>query len=183
MPYYRRHFESGQTVFLTLVTRGRQPWLSTDFAKDRTLEALRAAKEHHPFTHHGHVLLNDHMHLLLRPFPGTQVPKLVGSFKRATHARLPEVVRACGKLWQPRYHDHVIRDDEDFARHLDYLHFNPVKHGLIATASEWRWSSISAWQQRFVYPDIWGKHEPEHMTERLPGPRVGRGRSPDLLPE
>jgi len=176
MPNYRRHFENGQTVFLTLVTLDRQPWLSSDLAKGRTLEALRAARLHHPFKHLGHVLLDDHLHLLLRPFPGVAIPKLIGSFKRATHARLPELTRVYGRLWQPRYNDHVIRDEDDFARHLDYLHFNPVKHGLISVASEWPWSSFSAWQRRGIYPDVWGVCDPERirrMHEWEGGPQVG----------
>ena len=64
------------------------------------------------------------------------------------------------RLWQRRYHDHVIRDADDFARHLDYLHFNPVKHGLAEDPGAWRWSSLAAWRARGEYPQGWGQREP-----------------------
>ena len=145
MPRYRRYFREGQTVFLTLVAAERQPWLSRDGARDATMAALRAVRLRHPFTHHGHVLLDDHLHLLLKPHPQVEIPKLVGSFKRAVIARMPAGVLPAGqRVWQRRYFDHVIRDAEDFSRHLDYLHFNPVKHGLVSSAGGWQWSSFHA---------------------------------------
>lgn len=166
MPRYRRHFTEGQTVFLTLATYGRRPWLAIRNTRDIVLDALRQTRAHHPFIHKGHVLLDDHLHLLLAPHASVAIPGLVGSFKRAAMTRLP--IEAGRRLWQPRYYDHIIRDDDDFARHLDYLHFNPVKHGLVADAMAWQWSSVYAWKARGVYPEDWGKCEPERircMTE------------------
>src|SRR3546814_17888851 len=86
---------------------------------------------------------------MLTPAAGTDIPMLVGSFKRALRSRLPGMED--GRLWQRRYLDHVIRDADDFARHLDYLHFNPVKHGLVRRAEDLRWSSFGAWSARGVY--------------------------------
>ena len=199
MPGYRRYFEDGQLVFLTLVTGGRRRWLSVDGARDEVLAALRQTRVRYPFRHHGHVLLDDHLHLLLSPGAGVSVPKLVGSFKRTVLARLSGGLAggvvcgdeggvegavvggvaggvSCGiergasggvaavvaneRLWQRRYHDHVIRDADDFARHLDYLHFNPVKHGLAEDPGAWRWSSLAAWRARGEYPQGWGQREP-----------------------
>jgi putative transposase len=51
-------------------------------------------------------------------------------------------------LWQRRFWEHVIRDDGDFARHVDYIHYNPVKHGLVADPFDWQWSSIHAFERR-----------------------------------
>jgi putative transposase len=165
MPRYRRHFEYGQTVFLTLTT-ARKPWLAGPGVRDEMLEALRQARRRHPFRHHGHVLLDDHLHLLLSPHAGVSVPKLVGSFKRAVLARLPGgIANREGRLWQRRYYDHVIRDTDDFAKHLDYLHFNPVKHGLAPDAGAWRWSSFAAWRARGTYPEGWGRCEPAHIRD------------------
>lgn len=168
MPRYRRYFEEGQTVFLTLVADARRPWMADDVARCEVLAALREVRLRYPFRHHGHVLLDDHLHLLLSPHTGVSLPKLVGSFKRAVLARLSAGTGAGLRLWQQRYYDHVIRDAGDFARHLDYLHFNPVKHGLVADASAWRWSSLGAWRARGVYPEGWGRSAPETicgMTE------------------
>ena len=164
MPRYRRYFRDGQTVFLTIATADRRPWLSQGNARPSLLEALRQTRLHHPFNHHGHVLLDDHLHLLLTPHSGAETPTLVGSFKRAAIARLPAGLLSPGqRAWQRRYHDHVIRDAEDFARHLDYLHFNPVKHGLATNAGEWLWSSFQGWRARGAYPPDWGTIEPDHI--------------------
>src|SRR3546814_10098359 len=114
MPRYRRHFVAGRPVFLTLVCHARKPWLGEVGARAIALEALDDARRLHPFRHHGHVLLDDHLHLMLTPASGTDIPMLVGSFKRALRSRLPGMED--GRLWQRRYFDHVIRDADDFAR-------------------------------------------------------------------
>ena len=156
MPRYRRHFARGQAVFLTLAAHGHQPRFLDPACKRAILDALRAVRAIHPFAHHGHVLLHDHLHLLLSPRGDTRIPSLVGSLKRAALARFH--YEDGFRMWQRRYHDHIIRDADDFRRHLDYLHFNPVKHGLVARASAWPWSSLAAWQARDVYPMEWGDH-------------------------
>ncbi len=95
----------------------------------------------HPFRHYGHVLLDDHLHLLIGLSHGVQIPRVVGSFKQAALARLRHLPRSiAGRVWQRRYYDHIIRDEADFARHLDYLHYNPVKHELVGHAKDWEWS-------------------------------------------
>ncbi|MFC3714900.1 transposase [Luteimonas soli] len=162
MPRYRRHSVDGRPVFLTLVCHARRPWLGEVGARAVALEGLDGARRVHPFQHHGHVLLDDHLHLLLTPAPGTQVPLLVGSFKRAVQSRLTGEA-GHGRLWQRRYFDHVIRDADDFTRHLDYLHFNPVKHGLVRRAGDWQWSSFGEWAARGVYAPDWGSVAPEDL--------------------
>ena len=163
MPRYRRYFREGQTVFLTLATHGRAPWMNEPAVCREVIAALRATHALHPFDHRAHVLLPDHLHLLLRARSEGGIPNIIGCFKRATRARLQGVVAGVSRLWQPRYHDHIVRDDEDFARHLDYVHFNPVKHGLVDAATAWPWSSLAAWQARGVYPSDWGVREPERI--------------------
>lgn len=169
MPAYRRYYsDQEQTVFLTLTTARRWPWLSIEDVRPRLLEALRATQALHPFRHHGHALLDDHLHLLISTHNGTRIPRIVGSFKQAALTRLRMIPRAQGRAWQHRYYDHIIRDEADFARHLDYLHYNPVKHGLVSRAGDWSWSSLAAWQARGAYPSDWGQTEPDsihHMTE------------------
>jgi putative transposase len=161
VPRYRRYFEQGQTVFLTLATANRRPWLAAGGIRDLVPDALRETRSRLPFTHHGHVLPDDHVHLLIGPQADVGIPDVVGNFKRGVMARRP--AGAGGRLWRPRYHDHIIRDADDFARRLDYLHFNPVKHGLAADAAAWRWSSFHAWKERGVYPDGWGRNESERI--------------------
>jgi putative transposase len=61
-----------------------------------------------------------------------------------------------GRVWQYRFWDHQIRDETDLRRHLDYIHYNPVKHGLISNPFEWRLSSIRGFQEQGLYDDDWG---------------------------
>jgi putative transposase len=60
------------------------------------------------------------------------------------------------KLWQKRFWEHTIRDVSDFEHHLDYIHYNPVKHSLVSNPAHWPHSSFLAWQQRGAYPVGWG---------------------------
>jgi hypothetical protein len=64
-------------------------------------------------------------------------------------------------LWQRRFWEHVIRDNSDFARHVDYIHHNPVKHGLVANPSEWRWSSIHYYVRRGIIAPHCRGHQPD----------------------
>ena len=163
MPRYRRHYRDGQTVFLTIVTRDRRPWMNSSVACQEIITALRATRLLYPFSSHGYVLLHDHLHLLLSPHLDVGVPDVVGCFKRATQAGLRRAGITSTQLWQKRYYDHIVRDEADFARHLDYLHFNPVKHGLCTNARTWAWSSLGTWMAHGVYPPTWGVTPPDHI--------------------
>ena len=65
------------------------------------------------------------------------------------------------RLWQRRFWEHRIRDDGDFARHVDYIHLNPVKHGLAANPFDWRWSSIHAFARRGIVGREWAGDDPD----------------------
>ena len=153
MPNYRRQFAPGRAVFLTLVTECRRPWLRDPAAKAQVLAAMDRTRRFHPFRNIAYVILDDHLHWLLAPALSTNVSYLVGSVKREVSLRSP--ARGVRSLWQPRFHDHVIRDDMDMQRHLDYIHFNPVKHGYCDQAAAYAWSSLPHWIARGVYDRDW----------------------------
>ena len=62
-------------------------------------------------------------------------------------------------IWQRRYWEHCIRDEQDYIRHLDYIHYNPVKHNLVKNVSEWKWSSFHKYKAKGYYPEGWGENE------------------------
>jgi putative transposase len=72
-------------------------------------------------------------------------------------------------IWQHRYWEHTIRDDRDYATHMDYTHFNPVKHGYVQHVAEWPYSSFRRCVVLGMYPASWcgGDEEPPHAGERL----------------
>ena len=73
------------------------------------------------------------------------------------------VARGERGIWQRRYWEHTIRDDLDYARHIDYVHFNPVKHGHVARVSDWRYSLFSRFVNAGIYPSDWAFAESEEL--------------------
>jgi putative transposase len=67
-------------------------------------------------------------------------------------------------VWQPRFWEHVIRDETDFERHFDYIHYNPVRHGYVDHPAAWRPSTFHRWVRRGVYPPDWGRSAPPDLT-------------------
>src|SRR5581483_1079711 len=75
--------------------------------------------------------------------------------------RLPSVSESRRKhresnVWQRRFWEHTIRDEDDLKAHLDYIHYNPVKHGLVTCPHAWRYSSFLRWVERGEYEIGWG---------------------------
>jgi len=162
MPNYRRLYVAGHPVFVTAVTRRREPWLASGEHVEMVLAAMRWAKSKYPFRHLAHVVLPDHLHWIFLPEDVGRYSELVGAVKREVTWRLKET-GLTGPFWQARFYDHVIRDDEDYGRHLDYVHFNRVKHGLVDRAADYRWSSFEEWVKRGFYPADWGTAAPDRI--------------------
>ena len=160
MPRYRRYFDTNDVVFVTLVTAERRRWLTSERAKQHFLDCLREVKINQPFQHFGHVILDDHVHWLFRVNENHSVSSLVASLKqRVIHSRRQTGLNWQG-LWQRRFYDHIIRDERDFREHLDYIHYNPVRHGYVSMACQWKWSSFHTWVARGNYSHCWGTKEP-----------------------
>jgi len=151
---YRRADVPGTTYFFTLNAADRRGSLLTDHI-DVLRESFRLVKSRHPFEIDAIVVLPDHLHLLMT-LPSddadfaTRIMLIKQGFSRGVPAgeRISTSRAARGErgLWQRRYWEHLIRDDQDLGRHIDYIHFNPVKHGHVVRASDWAHSSISAYR-------------------------------------
>ena len=137
---YRRAFTPGGTYFFTVVTEGRRPLLRSVEAVDVLREAFRVISQSRPFVIDAIVILPDHIHCIWTLPPGdadfaTRWRLIKTRFtKRCPLALrgLPNSARvAKGEqaVWQHRYWEHLIRDERDYRRHVDYVHWNPVKHG------------------------------------------------------
>ncbi|WP_111640792.1 REP-associated tyrosine transposase [Marinimicrobium alkaliphilum] len=153
---YRRYRHPGASYFFTLVTRDRQPVLTTEPVRTLLREALASVRVDRPFHIDAMVLLPDHLHTIWT------LPE--GDSNFATRWRLikSHVVKAYGQaLWQKRYWEHFLRDDLDYRRHVDYVHFNPVKHGMVKAVADWPFSSFHRWVGEGVYPVDWGGRVPD----------------------
>jgi putative transposase len=155
MPEYRRLYRPGGSYFFTHVTYRRYPWLCSDIGRRALREALITVRRKYPFAIDAFVLLPDHFHCIwTMPEGDTDFPKRWRLIKlMVTKAASQELalplqkgrsgtLRREGNLWQRRYWEHCIRDEEDFARCFHYIHKNPVKYGLVERSTDWPFSSI-----------------------------------------
>jgi putative transposase len=160
MPRYRRYCLAGHPVFVTLVTHGRNPWLADEASVQILLASMRSVKAVYRYRHLAHVVLPDHFHWLFKPDDAAHLPKIVAAVKREVTWRFKTVAGLPGSWWQNRFYDHIVRDQDDLARHLDYIHFNPVRHGIARNPGAYSHSSFHEWRRRGAYPEGWGASEP-----------------------
>ncbi|MBV5275855.1 MAG: transposase [Lamprocystis purpurea] len=172
MSNYRRVFIPGGTFFFTLVTWQRQPLLGSPERVALLREAFAHVREQRPFTIDGSVILPDHLHCIIRlPEGDTDYPGRWREIKKRFSARVDPTTNARNErpVWQRRHYEHAIRDDTDWRRHLDYLHYNPVKHGLAQRVQDWPWSSFKRAVARGWYEAQWGSVAPENLPGIEPG--------------
>ena len=157
MTNIRRHFKKGNIYFLTHVTERRMPILADNF--DLLWQAMQSMKTKFPFKLMACAVLPDHLHMLIDP--GEQdLSELIRRIKLSFSAnyRRRTGIRG-GRVWQYRFWDHIIRDPDDMNRHIDYIHYNPVKHGLVTDPFEYPHSSMHEYYERGYYASDWGMKE------------------------
>src|SRR6266702_218748 len=169
MTAYRRNFVPGGCFFFTGNLAERRRSLLTDH-----LDVLRAAchetHRRHPFTIDAIVVLPDHLHAVWTLAEAdadfaTRWRLIKSAFSRgiARGERISSSRAAKGErgIWQRRYWEHTIRDEDDFARHVDYVHINPVKHGLVKRVCDWAPSSFHRHVELGHYPMDWAGDQSE----------------------
>ncbi len=176
MPDYRRNRVPGGTYFFTVNLADRNSdLLVAEIAALRV--AVRQVRASRPFYIDAWAVLPDHMHCLWTlPAGDADFSDRWRAIKTAfskslpmTEARSREMVRRGERgIWQRRYWEHTIRNDQDYAAHMDYTHFNPVKHGLAEHPSDWPFSSFRRCAAGGLYPVGWlgGGSEPREAGER-----------------
>ncbi|MEH6576261.1 MAG: transposase [Amphritea sp.] len=127
--------------------------------------SIARVKARHPFVIDAMVVLPDHLHAIWTLPPNdhdyaTRWMLVKADFSRGiektetiTASRMVKKERG---IWQRRYWEHLIRDDNDYARHVDYIHLNPVKHGYVERASDWPFLSIHKFISNGVLNRDWG---------------------------
>ena len=163
---YRRYYIPNSTVFIVGVTRNRIPRFSHQENVELFEEVLDATGEKYQFELPASVILPDHFHLLLKPV-GCNFSQIMLSFKKrfTDNFKKRNGIFTNFSFWQGRFWDHVIRNDRDFKSHLDYIHYNPVKHGYVSTPEEWHHSSYLPWVETGAYTIGWGHTRIEEMEK------------------
>ena len=170
MANYRRVFIGGGRYFFTLVTERRQRFLTEPPCLGALRSALVTTRHDHPFRLDAIVVLRDHIHLLITlPAADAEYPGRIKTLKARFTRALPMSVRDSlikpglsktikheAGVWQRRYWEHTIRNEADYQHHLDYMMFNPVKHGLVCMVADWRYSSFHRLVRKGMYPKDWG---------------------------
>ncbi len=164
---YRRSLVNGGQYFFTVVTYKREAVLTQSDNIDILRQAFRTTQKRHPFTIDAIVVLPDHVHTIWTMPEGdydysTRWRLIKSTFTREcekTHNHKRNSSRERKKeqtIWQRRFWEHMIRDDGDFEAHCDYIHYNPVKHGLVEAPGDWKYSSFHRYVKNGFYDGGWG---------------------------
>jgi putative transposase len=158
----------GGMFFFTLVTDQRRPLFESSAARALLGQCIRDCQARWPCSIRAIVLLPDHLHAIWSLPPGdsnysTRWAWIKKEFTKrwlatgAVESEISEARQREGRrgVWQPRFWEHSIRDEDDYERHFDYIHYNPVKHGYVRCPYEWPHSSFHRWVKADVYPWHW----------------------------
>ena len=169
MSRYRRSLVSGGTYFFTVVTYRRQRILCDDMLRHALRAAIESVRVSRPFVIDAWVLLPDHLHCIWTLPDGdadfstrwAMIKRKVSlacasAYKQENLLTASKQKHRESTIWQRRFWEHQIRDDDDFSRHMDYLHYNPVKHGLMSQVKDWPYSSFHQQVERGVVDVNWG---------------------------
>jgi putative transposase len=168
MSNYRRDNSQGATWFFTVVTYQRREFLCDDRVRVALRQAIRKVQTNYPFTIQAWVLLPDHFHCLWT------LPEQDSNFQLRISLLKRFVTQACSEflhrdssstasrrkrnestIWQRRYWEHKLKTEKDFKHHMDYIHYNPVKHGLGQSPVEWPYSTIHQLIKKGIYAENW----------------------------
>ena len=168
MPNYRRLYVPGATVFLTVVTHERRPLFQDPRNIERLRQAATTVMAEMPLAFEAAAVLHDHFHVLwTMPEGDTNYSKRMGRLKVEFTQRfrwaVPTLQSVCASrrkhresdVWQRRFMEHTIKDEQDFGDHLHYIHYNAVKHGYVTCPHAWPYSSFEKWIARGVYTRKW----------------------------
>jgi putative transposase len=172
MPKYLRYRVEGGCYFFTVNFLERKNTLLVDHI-DLLRESVRFCKQKYPFHIDAWVVLPEHMHCIWTLPEGdddfsnrwkmikTRFSKGVPKDARRSKVRIKRGERG---IWQRRIWEHAIRDERDYAKHMDYLHFNPVKHGLVDKVIDWPFSSFHRYLKSGVYANDWAGEDYKELA-------------------
>ena len=163
MSRYRRSLVTGGTYFFTVNLADRNGRLLI-VEVDRLRHAFDVVRARHPFAMLAYCILPDHLHAVWRlPENDAAFGLRWGMIKRgfstgfsvASGRSASKIAKREKGIWQRRFWEHQIRDETDFERHVDYVHYNPVKHGLVERVTDWPHSSFHAYVAKGLLPVDW----------------------------
>ena len=176
MATYRRYYNNQQTyIFITFVTYNRREILISNI--DLFRESIKYSMTKFLFSIFAIVVMNDHCHLIISVKNSKEIPQIIKSIKYYFSANIPEkyicknlsesaIKRNEKGIWQRRYYDHIIRDENDLFQHVDYIHFNPMKHYNIEPKN-WNFSSFHKFVNQGFYDKDWCNFNNKYKIDEL----------------
>ena len=177
MPNFRRWYQPGGTYFFTVVTYRRRQILTRPIARRCLRAAMRSVAADEPFETLALVLLPDHLHAIWALPPGDdrfsrRWQAIKAGFSHAylasgaaqsavTESQASDRRRG---VWQRRFWEHLVRDEDELAALCDYIHYNPVKHGYTRAPADWPWSTFHRFRAAGEYEADWGRSEPASVA-------------------
>jgi putative transposase len=163
MVRYRRNFVAGGTFFITATLADRRSSTLTSYV-GALRSAVMTTRRENPFVIDAIVVLPDHLHFVMTlPEGDSDFSNRLSLIKRRfttavqkAGAGIPRRSNGELALWQRRFWEHTVRDESDFERHVDYIHFNPVKHDLVTRVCDWPHSSFHRYVRLGLLPKDWG---------------------------
>ncbi|MEW5924910.1 MAG: transposase [Candidatus Zixiibacteriota bacterium] len=154
MSNIRRYHSEGNIYFITNVTHQRLPILVKHF--DLLWKSIENTGRNIEFNMIAWIILPDHFHFVVDPC-GHDISNIMQRMKMSFSSYYRSRCKMnFGRIWQNRFWDHIIRDDVDLNRHIDYVHINPVKHGYVQNPVDWQYSSFKDYVESGYYPEDWG---------------------------
>ncbi len=164
MGNYRRLYVTGGCYFFTVVCWQRRPIFAIPENVAALKTAFRQVMRERPFSIDAIAILPDHLHCLWRLPEGDD--DFSGRWREIKKTFTRRVRRSeQERIWQPRFWEHWIRNEEDWRRHMDYIHYNPVKHGLAQAPRDWPFSSFRRAVEKGWYDEHWGESCPEDIAD------------------
>ena len=169
---YRRNFVPGGTYFFTVALKNRSSSYLTEHV-DLLINGIKTVQKRTRFNDIACVVMPDHMHTIWRlPEEDSDYPmrwKAIKSlFTRSlikSGVDLAKTSRGEYPLWQRRYWEHTISGMQDLRSHIDYIHYNPVKHGYVSNACDWPYSSLHRYIRQGLLPQDWGGRAPSYPKD------------------
>ena len=168
MSNYTRVFIDNHFYFITAVIGNRKLSLLTDYI-DNFKQALTISKQQYKYELYAITIMPDHFHMIINPENKNDYPRIVSSIKREFSKQLDDKIKSElaktltlsqikhreSGVWQRRFYEHTIRNQNDLNHLTDYIHFNPVKHGLVNKAIDWKHSSFKKILKNKYYTENW----------------------------
>ena len=174
---YRRLYIQNSYIFVTIVTSKRRKILVNNI--DLLKISIKKSIDNYKYELYAICVLPDHIHMLIKPYDISDYPKIIKQIKtyfsknidkndiNDYELRKSSIKKHEQDIWQRRYWEHTIRNDEDLYRHTDYIHYNPIKHGYVKNVADWQYSSFKKFVKKGYYEQNWCNFGDKYKIDNL----------------